>query len=312
MTASPKLPGFKLLVMALAMALAVPVHGQGTPPAETAPAAPPAAAASAGAGADAIQDNTEASDDGEGEEEPAAAPGAGTNAVPSLSVPGSTNAPGTNTPARRPSRRSSRRPERSGISDWRPSGRSSSGAASTNGPSKSDYAYFQLVNDRNIFNPARVPNRPDRPRSTETRRTPKVESLSLVGTLRYEKGIFAFFDGTSPEFRKALKSGDTVGGHRILSVTDSTVRLVVKDAAVDLKVGSQLRREDEGDWTLASGVTLGASPGGSSSSGSTPSSSASSNSSSTPSTASASGSSGGGAEDILRRLRERRAQETKQ
>lgn len=306
MTASPKLPGFKLLVMALAMALAVPVHGQDTAP----------SAVVAGTDADAAVASPEANDaseEGEGEEEPAVAPAAGTNGAPSIVVPGSTNAPGTNAPARRSSRRSSRRPERSGISDWRPSSRSSSGAsASTNGPSKSEYAYFQLVNDRNIFNPARVPNRPDRPRSTETRRTPKVESLSLVGTLRYEKGIFAFFDGTSSEFRKALKPGDTVGGHRILSVTDSTVRLVVKDAAVDLKVGSQLRREDEGDWTLASGVTLGPSSGGSSSSGSTPSSSASSNSSSTPSTASASGSSGGGAEDILRRLRERRAQETKQ
>ena len=245
--------------------------------------------------------------------------GGSTNGVPVLTVPGSTNAPGTNAPgtnapARRSSRRSSRRsPERTGIADWRPSSRSGASspkAASTNGPASSDYAFFQVVNDRNIFNSSRVPNRPDRPRSTEARRTPKVESVSLVGTLRYEKGVLAFFDGTSSDYRKALKPGDAVAGHRIVSVTDSTVRLVVRDGAVDLKVGNQLRREDEGDWKLADGVTLGAS---SSTGVATPSSSsASTNASSTTSSAASSGSSGGGAEEILRRLRERRAQENKQ
>lgn len=245
--------------------------------------------------------------------------GGSTNGAPSLTVPGSTNAPGTNAPgtnapARRSSRRSSRRsPERTGIADWRPSSRSGSSsspkAASTNGPATSDYAYFQVVNDRNIFNSSRVPNRPDRPRSTEARRAPKVESVSLVGTLRYEKGVLAFFDGTSSDYKKALKPGDTVAGHRIVSVTDSTVRLVVQDGAVDLKVGNQLRREDEGDWKLADGVTLGAS---SSTGVATPSSSsASTNAPSTTQSAASSGSSGGGAEEILRRLRERRAQENK-
>lgn len=308
------------LAAVLAMAVTLSTLGQEAAPAAPTPEAVAAAAAAAVAAAQDAEEGSE--EEGPAEDEAAAA---STNGAPSVSVPGSTNAPTnsvswTNAPARRTSRRSSRRPERSGISDWRPSSRSSSSsgkAAATNGPASTDYAYFQPVNDRNIFNPARVPNRPDRPRPTETRRTPKVESLSLVGTLRYEKGIFAFFDGTSSEFRKALKEGDAVGGHRILSVTDSTVRLVVQDRAVDLKVGNQLRREDEGEWTLASGVTLGASSA-SGGSGSTSSSSSSGNTasasanSSNASSSSSSGSSGGGAEEILRRLRERRAQETKQ
>ena len=320
---TPLLPSPAGAWIAAALALAVTVSALGQEAAPAAPAPEAVAAAAAAAAVAAAQDAEEGSEeDGPAEDEPAAA---STNGAPTMSVTGSTNAPthsvsGTNAPARRTSRRSSRRPERSGISDWRPSSRSSSTsskAAATNGPASSDYAYFQLVNDRNIFNPARVPNRPDRPKSTETRRTPKVESLSLVGTLRYEKGIFAFFDGTRSEFRKALKEGDTVGGHRILSVTDSTVRLVVQDRAVDLKVGNQLRREDEGEWTLASGVTLGASSssGGSGSSNSPSSSSntaSASSQSSNASSSSSSGSSGGGAEEILRRLRERRAQETKQ
>ena len=29
--------------------------------------------------------------------------------------------------------------------------------------------------------------------------------MTLVGTMTYEKGTFAFFDGSSSEYRKALK-----------------------------------------------------------------------------------------------------------
>ena len=221
--------------------------------------------------------------------------GSSTNVTQSASSDGSTNAPARRT---RRSGRSSRGTERSGLRDWRPSsGASSTNSAATNGPAQTDYAFFKSVNDRNIFNPARVPNRPDSPRSSEPRRQPKVESLSLVGTLRYEKGSVAFFDGSSPEFRKPLKPGDSIAGHQIVSVTDSLVRLVAKDQPVDLKVGSQLRREDDGPWTLAAGTS------------SASSSTNSSSSSSSDSTSSASASSGG-ADDILKRLRERRAQES--
>ena len=32
-----------------------------------------------------------------------------------------------------------------------------------------------------------------------------VDSFSFVGTMSYAKGTFAFFDGTSPDFRKVLE-----------------------------------------------------------------------------------------------------------
>jgi len=227
--------------------------------------------------------------------------GSSTNVTQSASSDGSTTAPARRT---RRSGRSSRGAERSGLRDWRPSsGASSTNSAATNGPAQTDYAFFKSVNDRNIFIPARVPNRPDSPRSSEPRRQPKVESVSLVGTLRYERGSVAFFDGSSPEFRKPLKPGDSIAGHQIVSVTDSLVRLVAKDQPVDLKVGSQLRREDDGPWTLAAGTS---STSSSSSFSTSSTSTASSSSDSTSSTSSSSG----GADDILKRLRERRAQES--
>src|SRR5262249_468863 len=64
---------------------------------------------------------------------------------------------------------------------------------------------FRIVTERNIFDPNRGPA--IRPRSGPTRST---DYFALVGTMSYEKGLFAFFDGTSSEYRKALKLGDSI------------------------------------------------------------------------------------------------------
>ena len=60
---------------------------------------------------------------------------------------------------------------------------------------------FGLIAERNVFDSTR---RPHRAQPREARQGPVIESVSLVGTLRSEKGTFAFFDGTSAEYRKAV------------------------------------------------------------------------------------------------------------
>ncbi|MBM3847524.1 MAG: hypothetical protein FJ405_14730, partial [Verrucomicrobia bacterium] len=57
---------------------------------------------------------------------------------------------------------------------------------STNSLPLSDFRAFKIVSDRNIFNPNRSP-RGSRTEG-ESRKPPKVETLSLVGVLEYEKG----------------------------------------------------------------------------------------------------------------------------
>src|SRR5690348_9065903 len=61
-------------------------------------------------------------------------------------------------------------------------------AAGTNSNSSPlDFSAFRLVVDRNIFDPNRAPRRgPTAPVRT-------VDAFTLVGTMSYEKGIFAFF-----------------------------------------------------------------------------------------------------------------------
>lgn len=229
----------------------------------------------------------------------------GEQAAAAAVVPGSTNgvpdAPG----APRSSRRSR---DRSPARDWRTSfgARNKDGSTNAPGPAKTDYAYFQVVNSRNIFNPSRVPNRPDRPASGEPKKVTKVEAFSLVGTLRYEKGDLAFFDGSSSEYRKGFKAGESLAGYKVVSVSDAAVRIESKGVITELKIGSQMRREDEGEWKLAGGPYTGGSSSTSSSGETTAVSEGSG--SATPASA---GAGGGSADEILKRLLQKREQEMK-
>ena len=184
-------------------------------------------------------------------------------------------------------------------------------------PITPDYNFFKLVADRNIFNANRNQGRP-----SGARRAPVVETVSLEGTMSYEQGQFAFFEGAT------VKPEGTVSGFKVLSITQSGVMLdagtnqlqgvTVEENTntVELKVGYQLRREDDGPWLMAmntasssSGDRSSAFRGGGSGRGGGNGGNTYSRSSSTSSSA-ASGSTGGtGANpnDVLQRLMQQRA-----
>ena len=85
------------------------------------------------------------------------------------------------------------------------------------------------------------------------RPTPKsFDSLTLVGTMSYEKGTFAFFDGTSSEYKKALKLTDAIAGYKVTNIAPNGVKLASGTNELELSVGAQLRREEDGPWLLAS------------------------------------------------------------
>ncbi len=175
---------------------------------------------------------------------------------------------------------------------------------------KPDYSSFKIVTDRNIFDPNRNPRRSN---GDNPRPRPKViDSLALVGVMSYEKGTFAFFDGSRGEFKKALKASDSIGGLKLSAIDASAVKLTKGEQTLDLRIGMQLKREDEGEWQLSgaaeSFASSRSSSGGPSRSSFSSSSSGSSNSS--PSQTSTSDApSPGGDNDVLRRLMQRREQE---
>jgi len=120
-----------------------------------------------------------------------------------------------------------------------------------------------------------------------------------VGVLSYEKGSFAFFDGTDSEFRKVLKSADSIAGYTLGNIGADSVTLSKGDSQLELKVGSQLRREEQGEWALSTqSQTYASSPANGS--GSKPETAPSVSVQSEPTGADA---------EILKRLMQRREQE---
>ena len=178
-------------------------------------------------------------------------------------------------------------------------------------PSATDYAAFsKFVADRNVFDPARQPHytssrtRTTRPR---TRTSSSAPAFTLVGTMSYEKGVFAFFNGNNSDLRLALEIKGTIAGYTVKEISASRVILELTDKKerLELKVGDVMR-EENGKWELSANGEI---PSGDSSSATT--SSAGSDSSTTgeaeaiprtPSSTSA-------PNDVLKRLMELRAKE---
>lgn len=161
-----------------------------------------------------------------------------------------------------------------------------------------DYAAFKIIADRNIFDPNRYPRRSGAP--PVRREAPRsFDSLTLVGTMTYEKGTFAFFDGTSSQYKKALKLADAIAGYKVTNIAPNGVKLASGTNELELSVGAQLRREEEGPWRLAG--RFGSYPAAPAST--------STNAPAATNTISSDAASGGAESDILKRLMEKREKE---
>lgn len=105
-----------------------------------------------------------------------------------------------------------------------------------------------MISDRNIFNPNRYAR--SRGSRTESRPASRVEYFTLVGLMAYEKGTFAFFDGTSASYRKTLEAEGAISEFKITDLSPEQLKLISGTNEFVMRVGMQVRREDEGDWFL--------------------------------------------------------------
>ena len=140
--------------------------------------------------------------------------------------------------------------------------------AQSNGvPGPTDYSAFShFVTDRNIFDPNRQPHSysPNSRTRTRTRtRTAAPPAITLVGTMSYEKGMFAFFNANDTELKRALQVAEKIAGYTVTEISDHRVKLESADKKqqLELKVGDGLRQEN-GKWELSAAGEL---PTGSSS-----------------------------------------------
>jgi hypothetical protein len=113
--------------------------------------------------------------------------------------------------------------------------------------------------------------------------------------MSYEKGTFAFFDGTSADYKKALKLTDSIAGYKVSNIAPNAVKLVSGTNELELSVGAQLRREEDGPWLLSGqSISYAATPASTSTNGVT---AATTNSDTT---------SGAAESDIIKRLMQKR------
>ncbi len=119
----------------------------------------------------------------------------------------------------------------------------------SNVPGPDDYDRFcQFITQRNIFDPSRYAVA-GQPRFIP--RTPRyAPSFTLVGTMSYGKGLFAFFDGNQPELRKVLypSDGNGIAGYVLTDITSTNVTLQTADKkrTVWMKIGDSMRQEGNG------------------------------------------------------------------
>jgi hypothetical protein len=195
----------------------------------------------------------------------------GMAAEPSNSTPAAkVEAPVSTRPANTPSntvadgaaRKSEGGSAKSPSGSSRPEGSRSEGGSSTRsskGPAPSnsvpagkvaaplDLNWFSFIPQRNIFNP----NRRGPVSLNQERPAPRIDSFSLVGVMSYDKGQFAFFDGSSSQFKQALKVGGKIDAYTITEITNSKVKLKTGEKELDFVMGMQMRRENNGEWKVS-------------------------------------------------------------
>ncbi len=178
---------------------------------------------------------------------------------------------------------------------------------SAHGTGTTDFSDFKLITDRNIFDPNRYPhssrnhNRPHAvPRSAP--------AFSLVGTMNYPKGMFAFFDGNNSDYRQVLQQNGVIAGYTVASITLTNVILKTSGTnatSLDLKIGDGLRLD--GDTWVAAGSDQGFASA-SSATESSPAATPDENNNAAPASPPEAS---GPASDVLKRLMQQRAQEIK-
>lgn len=173
-------------------------------------------------------------------------------------------------------------------------------AQSTDDSNATSSSSFDIIAQRNIFNPNRYGSSGYRP----VRRG--APTFSLTGTMSYRQGMFAFFDGTSSDYHKVIQEGGTIAGYKVTKITFAGAQLQGGGQPIAMKVGGAMRQDGD-NWILSE-------PGQwdetsvSAAAAETP---ASSSSAGTSGTTASAPSPAGQPNDVLRRLMEKRQQELK-
>jgi hypothetical protein len=129
------------------------------------------------------------------------------------------------------------------------------GAQSNGVPGPADYSSFsRFVTERNIFDPNRYPRSSSGQPSYHPPISRSAPTFTLVGTMNYQKGMFAFFDGNSSDLRKVLYQSDSnsIAGYTVaeITLTGVTLQSADKKRMMPMKIGEVMRRAGN-EWQPA-------------------------------------------------------------
>lgn len=125
---------------------------------------------------------------------------------------------------------------------------------------------FQIVVERNIFNP----NRSSRTRAAPEEKPVRTDELSLVGVVQYDGDRIAVFEGTEAAFRKGVREGESVADFRVTRIAADGIELAHNDRQLAIKVAQQLRRPEGGEWKVSASLVARAEPSAPATNGSGP------------------------------------------
>jgi len=173
-------------------------------------------------------------------------------------------------------------------------------------PGPTDYSAFsRFVTDRNIFDPNRQPHfysSTTRTRTPRVRHSASAPAFTFVGTMAYEKGLFAFFSGNDTDLKKVLLTSEKIAGYTVTEITPGRAKIESADGKqkLELKVGDVMRQEN-GGWQLSGSGEIPAGANASETGTATGTNAVNSGDSSPPAATEPN--------DILKRLMEKRAKE---
>lgn len=117
--------------------------------------------------------------------------------------------------------------------------------------SEPGFEAFHIVWERNIFDATRQQDHvPEEPREPDEPPPPppKEEQFYLLGTLITEYNSHAFFEGSSSEYKIVAAVGESIAGYQIVDIDTYRVILEKDGNALEVPIGSGMKRYDEGDW----------------------------------------------------------------
>ena len=152
-----------------------------------------------------------------------------------------------------------------------------------------------LLVSRNIFDPARAaPRAPDAAPPPQPVEPPRVRTLALTGSLVYPGKTIAFFSGSEPAFNRVVAPEESIGPWTVRTITTTSAELAGDDQVFTLPVGRQLTQLGDQPWAVADlGAARPTAPTTTTPQATTPPAD-------------------GGADDVMRRLLERRQKELSQ